>query len=132
MGSVFVRNVVRAAWEIKRGDVDGDDLILAAYLNKRNDGKRGTPPWGGLRFCFAPDGAVTVHDAALAYSPELLAKATIWQQIRAALSNGPKTADAIACELDLEEPSARKTLERRRDKGDVVNVEAPYPGRGRW
>jgi hypothetical protein len=125
-GSVFVRNLVRAAWEVKRGELDGDDLVLAAYLNKRNDGKRGVPPWG-LRFSFAGDGAVTVKDAALAHSPELLAKATIWQQIRAALSNGAKTAEAIACELHLGEPSVRKTLERHRADGHVVNVGTATP-----
>jgi hypothetical protein len=51
-GSVFVRNLARAAWEIKRIETDGPDLVLGAYLTKRNDGKRGIAPWG-LRFAFA-------------------------------------------------------------------------------
>lgn len=125
-GSVFVRNLARMTWEIKRADPDGDDLVMAANLTKRNDGKRGMPPWG-LRFSFVEDGAVTVKDAALARSPELLAKATLWQQIQAALSNGAKTAEAIACELDLGEPSVRKTLERHRATGHVVNVGTATP-----
>jgi hypothetical protein len=125
-GSVFVRNLARATWEIRRSEPDGDDLVLGAYLTKRNDGKRGMPPWG-LRFRFAEDGAVTVHDHPLARTPDLLAKATTWQQIYAALANGPKTAEAVALELDLKAETVRKTLERRRGMGHVVNPQADGP-----
>lgn len=125
-GSVFVRNLARATWEIRRAEPDGEDLVLGAYLTKRNDGKRGMPPWG-LRFCFAPDGSVTVNDHPLIRTPDLLAKATTWQQVYAALSNGPKTAEAVALELDIKAETVRKTLERRRGMGHVVNVSGDGP-----
>jgi hypothetical protein len=126
-GSVFVRNLARATWEVKRPAPDGDDLVLGCYLTKRNDAPRGAPPWG-LRFHFDPAGAVQVTDEPLTRAPGLLAKATTWQQIHAALlSHGPQTAEAVALLLDLNVKTVRRTLERHRDLGHVVSPKGPDP-----
>ena len=119
-GSVFVRNLARATWEIKRAEADGQDLVLAAYLTKRNDGPR-VPPWS-LRLAFEGEDLIRVHDGALVQIPELRASATTWQQIRAALATKPKTIKAVASELDLEEDLVRRTVHRYQTKGEVTTV----------
>src|SRR5262249_58943095 len=60
-GSVFVRNLARSAWELRRAEEAGaDELLLAAYHRKPNGGPRALPL--RLRLRFAPTSAPTpVH-----------------------------------------------------------------------
>ncbi len=127
-GSVFTRNLARAGWEIKRAEPDGDDLVMGAYLRKRNDGRRNVEPWG-LRFAWSDDGTtVTVSDESMADAdPALVAKQTAWQRMVAVLRTGPKTVEAVASATDLDVKSARRTLERYRLRGAAVNVPDSNP-----
>src|SRR3989442_2622213 len=58
-GSVFVRNLARSAWELRRSDEADEELVVAAYHRKRNEGRRSSP--FGLTLGFAAHGAVTVQ-----------------------------------------------------------------------
>ncbi len=123
-GSVFVRNLARSAWELRRSSEADEDLVVAAYHRKRNEGRR-SPPFG-LRLSF-DNGLVTVADSRLTESSDLLARATIAQQIRAALANGAKTIPALALELDAREDSVKKALHRLRDRRAIVQIPGDKP-----
>lgn len=127
-GSVFVQNIARSTWEVRRTAEDtGDDLVMALYNAKTNRGRLHAPL--ALRAHFAPD-AITLHPGTLADAPDLMARAPLSQQIRAALATGAKTIPALAAELDAKEDTIDKTLRRLRDRGVTVQLpgdKPPYP-----
>jgi AAA domain len=124
-GSVFVQNLARSVWEARRSDDDsGKDLLLALYHHKVNSGAKHRPI--ALRFAFEPD-RVTLHSADLAEAPDLMARATVGQRIKAALSTSPLTTEEIAAHLDAKVPTVRKTLERMRKDGGLMNLPGTEP-----
>lgn len=122
-GSVFMRNLVRSAWEIRRDeDAAPEALHLAAFHRKHNMGPKAAPISLALRF--ATDSAVTVAHADLADAPDLLARAGTSTQILAALRPGAQSVAALADTLRLPPDTVRRSLNRlaSRDK-----VHPPFP-----
>jgi hypothetical protein len=124
-GSVFIRNLARSVWEARPSeDTAGDDLLVALYHQKAN-GARKHPPIP-LRLTFASD-RVALHAADLADAPDLLARATVAQRITSAVATSPLTTEEIAEHLAVKVSTARKTLERMRKAGRLVNTPGTDP-----
>jgi hypothetical protein len=119
---VFVSNIARSVWEVRRTAEDtGDDLLVGLYHRKVNRGRL-LPP-RTLTIHFEPD-CITFQRGALTDAPDLMARAPLSHQIRAALTNGAKTIPALAIELDAKDDSIKKTLHRLRERGAVVQLSA--------
>ena len=65
---------------------------------------------------------VSVSRAELGERPELLARATLRQQIAAVLRRGMRTTASLAQELDAKQPSVERTIERMRRDEQVIRV----------
>ncbi len=127
-GSVFVRNLARSAWELRRAEeAGGDELLLAAYHRKDNGGCR-TPAFA-LRLRFDPDGAVSVADADLADAPDLLARTSVAKRVTVALAAGALTVPELAAEVATSKATVGRTVRRLRDEGRVVLVDGVRPCR---
>jgi len=124
-GSVFVQNLARSVWELRRSEeAVGDDLTVALYHRKTNRGKLYAPI--GLRFHFASD-AVTLSPADLQETGDLLARTSLAFQIQKALVAGGRTVPELVEETRARKDTVARTLRRLR-KGQRV-VEMPD---GRW
>jgi hypothetical protein len=127
-GSVFVQNLARSVWEIRRSEDDGsDNLVVALYHRKANRGRLHAPI--GLRYLFEPD-SITIRNADLRDSDELLARASLSQRIRAILAGGAKTTVEVATAIDADEESVKRTLRRMASNGKAVRL--PDGGIVRW
>jgi hypothetical protein len=122
-GSVFVQNLARSVWEIRRSEEiqERDELRIALYHRKVNRGRLHAPI--GLRFRFTPE-AITVHEADLAEAPDLLARSGVVNQVLTALRAGAKTVPTLAEELGIKPDTVSKTLRRlsKSDNGRVVRL----------
>jgi AAA domain/Toprim-like len=124
-GSVFVRNLARSAWELRRAEeTDSGELLVAAYHRKHNGGRRA--PAFGLRLRFEPDGAVVVTGADLAEAPDLLARTSISKRVTVALAAGALTVAELAEHLSA---SVGRIVRRLRERGHVVPVGDARPHR---
>jgi hypothetical protein len=119
-GSVFVQNLARSVWEIRRSEDDqaGDELRMALFHRKVNGGRLHAPI--ALRFHFASD-AVSLHGADIAEAPDLLARTSVGSQVIALLRPGAKTAAGLAEELGISVDTVSRTL-RRLAKPDNARV----------
>lgn len=127
-GSVFYWNLARSVWDLRRSEEEaGDDLVVGLYHRKVNRGRLHPPI--GLRFAFGPD-AITLHRADLGEAPDLLARASLPQRIRAVLAGGRITTEAVIEALDAPEDTVRRTLRRLAGKGYVLRLEVE--GRVFW
>jgi hypothetical protein len=124
-GSVFVMNLARNAWELRRADEDGgSDLVLAAFHRKANAGPL-LPPLG-FRFQFQ-DVMTTLHAHDIGQAPELAARASLAFRIRSALAVGARTAADLAEAMEATEDSVSRTLRRLTTKGVVVRLSDQKP-----
>ena len=120
-GSVFIENLARSVWEVRRSDDEtGDDLLLGLYHRKVNSGRKHRPL--ALRLTFGPS-AVTLHAADLTEAPDLLDRTSLVHRLRTALTRGPQPVEALAETLGMPEDTIRRTLNRYRSKG----LFAPVP-----
>jgi hypothetical protein len=127
-GSVFVQNMARSVWEMRRSeDQEGDELRVALYHRKANR-TRLRPPLG-FRFQFTDD-RITVQNADLAEAPDLLARASTSTQVLAALRPGAKSITDLAKELGLNPETVRKTLQRLLQRDRVVRLSDLHGGKG--
>ncbi|MGH7322463.1 MAG: AAA family ATPase [Candidatus Rokuibacteriota bacterium] len=127
-GSVFVRNLARSAWELRRAEeTEPDELLVAAYHRKNNGGRRA--PAFGLRLRFDPDGAVLVTGADLAEAPDLLARTSVSKRVTVALAAGALTVAELAEHLSAPETTVGRIVRRLREKGHVVPVGDARPHR---
>jgi hypothetical protein len=126
-GSVFVQNIPRSTWEIRRTSEDtGDDLLMGLYHRKVNRGR--LLPAKSLRFHFAPD-RITLRAGTLADAPDLLGRATIRQRIKVMLATGKLSTEELAEALSEKTTTTRKTLERMRDSyHEIVNLPSAKQG----
>jgi AAA domain len=132
-GSVFVQNLARNCWDLRRADQDsGSELVMALFHRKMNAGPL-YPPLG-LRFEFhGPMTSLHAHDIGLA--PELVARASLAYRIRAALAGGALTAEQLAEAIDAPETSIAAKLRSLRGKEQVIRLDESRGGRGqptRW
>jgi AAA domain len=127
-GSVFVRNLARSAWELRRAEEAGGDELLAAAYHRKDNGGRRTPAFA-LRLRFAPGGAVTVADAELAEAPDLLARMSVARRVTAALAAGARTVPELAAAIAAAEATVGRAVRRLCDEGHVVLVDGVRPCR---
>jgi len=125
---VFVRNLARSAWELRRAAEAGlDELLLAAYHRKSNGGRRALP--FGLRLRFESSSAVTVADADLAEAPDLLARTSVSKRVTVALAAGALTVAELAEQIGAPGDTVGRAVRRLREEGRVVLVDGTRPGR---
>jgi hypothetical protein len=133
-GSVFTWNLARSVWELRKAEDDSEDLVVGLYHRKSNRGKLHPPI--GLRYAFGVNtghSGITAAGMDLASAPDLLARASTPQRLRAALGQGAATAGELAEALDLAEDLVSRTLRRMADRHQVVRlVSAPGDKRVRW
>ena len=131
-GSVYVVNMARSAYEVKRAqETGGTDIQVGIYHRYANNGRL-TPPLG-LTFSFAgqdPDGdpeSVTVARQRVIEVPELAQGLSLRERMKASLRDGKKLVKALAEELGAPETVVRATLNRY--KGTTF-VALPGPTQG--
>lgn len=115
-GSVFVRNLARAAWAVK-ATPDGDGLAVEAGLfhTKANRGPLRKPV--GVRLSFDdPAGPVTLRAVDVLDNAELVAHASLGDRIYAALREGHLSTDDLVERTGATKASVLRTLHRRRDE----------------
>jgi hypothetical protein len=119
-GSVFMMNLARNAWELRRAEEDGgSDVVLALYHRKTNTGPL-LPPLG-FRFHFE-NTMVTLHAHDIGQAPELAARASLAFRIRAALAAGSRSTADLAETIEASEDSVSRTLRRLAGKGVVMQL----------
>jgi hypothetical protein len=113
MASIFNENVPRNTYEVRAAaDAPEDELVQAIFHRKANESRK-HPPFG-LRFILSPedlppaDKTIRIEACGLREAPDLLARAPLSQQLRAALSNGAKTIPGLAVELDAKEDTINR------------------------
>ena len=129
-GSVFVWNLARSAWEMKRSDeTDAAVVEVGLFHRKVNEGIR-QGAWG-LTFTFDPAGdeatACTVDAVTLGQSTDLTDKLALGARIRALLAPGALTTAELAEATGASEDTVGRTLRRLVGHGHVVKVSANKP-----
>ncbi len=105
-GSVFVQNLARSVWELRRADDDGsDDLVLGLYHRKVNRGR--LYPALALRLSFATPGTLTFSAADMAQQPDLAERLSLPQRLLRILHAGARTLP----ELGDETAASKDTLD---------------------
>ncbi len=123
-GSVYIRNLARSVWEVRRASDDEDELSIALYHRKVNNGRLQNP--FGLRFEFN-QGMIKIHGMDLLEHPDLLVRAALPMRIIKSLSNGSKTVKELSEETVTSESSIRGTLNRLRNKRKVIRLDDYKP-----
>jgi hypothetical protein len=128
-GSVYVMNLPRNVWELRKGEEDeGDTLTIGAYHRKTNRGRL-LPPFA-LRFEFGENGT-RLQAADIGQDTGLRGRAGPGYAILGALRPGAKTIGELAEELEASEQSVKQALYRLEKTGKVVRVGDPGHGPGR-
>ncbi len=118
-GSVYVQNLARSVWEVRRPDDEGEVLVLGLYHRKVNAGRR-LPPLG-LRIEFS-ESAIRLRAQDLAEEPDLLARTSLSFRLLQALKTGPGTVDELAEATETSQDAARKVLNRLDSRGKVIRL----------
>lgn len=120
-GSVFVQNLARNVWEVRKAEDDGGDhLVLGFYHRKFNSG-RCLPPFG-LRIAI-DDETTTLHGHDVGQRPDLLARTSVAYQMRKALGAGARTIPELVEETKGAKDTITRTLRRWRTEGTVIQVD---------
>lgn len=124
-GSVFVQNLARNVWEVRKTEDEGaDHLVLGLYHRKFNSGPRRAP--FGLRIEIGAT-STTLHGHDMGQEPDLVARASLAQRLLAALRPGAFTTAELAGQVGASELTVRRALERLREKGLIVSLLATKP-----
>ena len=128
-GSVYVQNLARSVWEMRRAQDDGgDDLAVGLFHRKVNRGRLHSPI--GLRFEFGR-GVIRVVPSDIGEQPELLARTSLSYRIQRALAAGMRTTAELSEELEAPEVSVRKTCYRLQQNLVIVRLGGAQGGRGK-
>jgi len=111
-GSVFFRNLVRNAWEIRAQDTTDDSVCIGLYHDKCNLGRKQKPL--GYRITFEPT-ATYIEKTDIMDIPELSAALPLRIQMMKVLQGGKMSAADIADELGSTEATVRVILNRYKD-----------------
>jgi hypothetical protein len=120
-GSVYVQNLPRNVWEVRKSNEDGGEVRdLGLYHRKVNDWRL-FPPFG-LRLEFT-DESVRLRSLDLGQAPDLLAGAKLPYKIQVALKSGRKDVPRLAEETNATPATITRTLRRLRKVGNVLSFE---------
>lgn len=114
IGSIFSRNLARQTWLMRRADSDGDSrsIFVGIFHTKSNEERRLRP--FGLRFSFS-ENATQIGSVAPEDVPALADHLPGSVRVRALLSNGARTVQEIAADLNMAESTVRGLLARMPD-----------------
>jgi AAA domain len=123
-GSVFMRNLARRAWEVKRAEKEGPGrYVVALTCEKTNDSDEVDEPLG-VRVAFAdPDGPVRVAAVSADDVPAIAERMTHAARALRLLRHGPLATAELASELGLTENAARTVLGRLKTDHQVVQLD---------
>ncbi len=120
-GSVFVQNLARNVWEVRKAEEDAGQLVIGLYHRKFNSGRL-LPPFS-LRI--EHDGeSISLQDHDVRETPDLLARTPLTYQLRNALKAGARTLPELVEETQGSKGSIGRTLRRWRLQGKVIQVDA--------
>lgn len=121
-GSVYWTNMPRSVYEVKKvQNEDEDELMIGLYHRKVNMGKLQKPH--GFKFAFSPE-HVTVTRTMVEAVPELASQMSLRSRMVESLRHGPKTARAIANELEDSLPQIQARLSEQKGRTfSIVRVE---------
>jgi hypothetical protein len=126
-GSVYVMNLPRNVWEIRKADEEAEDTLTVGLYHRKSNRGRLLPPLG-LRFEFQSD-AIRIHGTDLAQDAGLRERAGLSYSIKAALRSGGRTIADLAEELEAKADTVEKTLKRMEKAGKVVRLSEREAGR---
>ena len=122
-GSIFMLNA-RSVWEVRRAeDAERATVPITLYHTKVNDEHRHAPI--PLLFTFETERITVTATTAHEQPDDLRARATVAQQLEAALANGPKTDAALAYELDLGLETVKRKLRAQKQTFAPLNDDSP-------
>ncbi len=117
-GSVFVMNLPRNVWELRRAEEDEEHtLTIGAYHRKTNRGRLLAP--FGVVFEFT-DPIIRVKGIDIAHTPNLRDRAGLRYSILATLRGGWQTIEGVTAILEANPDSVRRTMTRLEDDGLVI------------
>ena len=120
-GSVYVTNLARSVWEVRRSeDYDAADLNLGLFHRKVNRGRL-LPPLG-FRLTF-DQGAIYLGSQDLQHQPDLLARASLAFRLQKALAGGARSVEDLVEDTGAGKDTVTRTLRRLRSGGKVITVE---------
>ena len=130
-GSVYVQNLARSVWEIRRpqDDVEGDAAAMGLFHRKVNVGRR-LPPMG-----FTVEygsGVIRLLAQDLANEPELAARASLSYRLLQSLKAGERTVQELAEQIDTTENAVRVVLSRLQGKGKVIRLDEARDRKNVW
>lgn len=133
-GSVYVANLARSVWEVRRAD-DEDTLTVGFFHRKTNRGKL-APPFGLSLIFEGPEDsplAVRVKPQDIATSRTLLEKTSLSVRLQKLLKSGAMTTEQLAEETETSEAQVRTYLSRLQKGGKVIPLpSADGEKRKRW
>lgn len=113
-GNRFFWNFTRHAWEVKKQQAEGDDMVsVGLYHRKANETKRFNSVAYNLLF---DDTTTIIEKTDIAEVPELAKGLSLTEQIRQTLVHGAMTIKELADELGQGEASIRTKLNQHKDK----------------
>jgi len=118
-GSVFLWNLARSVWEVKKAHDEEDDVLpLGLFHRKSNYGRLHAPI--GIRFEFEPWGiSIEPHDPMK--REEFQGHLSLSRRIQAALREGSLTTTEVAERVTCSPDSAGRILRRLRENGKIIN-----------
>lgn len=111
-GSAFWHNSARSTWFVKRTEPGSDidsRVVVGLYNRKSNLGALRPPV--GLELLFGEQ-TTSVSRTEISDVAELAKSLPIWRRMKAALTSGPMTAEAVADEIDEKPDSVRRIASR--------------------
>lgn len=125
-GSVFWRNSVRAAWNIKPACQETEDSRLQVALHHRKWNTTGRMRSVGFELGFEP-GRIAVSSLELGRVPDLAAQLTHRERVLLALRGGPLDREELRAKLeDMKDNAFRSLISKEKSAGRLL--EFP-PGR---
>ena len=121
-GSAFFKAAARSVWECRNAQETGEDEINVALFHRKANISRLHPPMG-FKFLFSED-KTRCKRQDVKGMPEFRDSLSASVQIREVLKGGAMTTEGITEETGLEKDTIRRTLNRMKDRGQVIKVGA--------
>jgi energy-coupling factor transporter ATP-binding protein EcfA2 len=124
-GSVYFYNNACNIWEIRKTQIEGDDLINIGHFHRKSNISKLHKPIG-LRFIYQED-SIIVESENISEIGEFEKELSLRQRIKnLLLQEGVMTIREIAGQLNAGEQVVRSRLNEMRNKGDVIKQGDKY------
>lgn len=122
-GSVFVQNLARSVWEIRRTEEEANGIAFGMFHRKCNGDALSLPIGFKLRF---EDGKIYFEEYDLLSDPDLAKSANLSFQIRAAIAREALSPQEIADRVGANYRTVQSSCQRLLDKGYLVKIQGKY------